>query len=99
MHACKGVQGSSVFETKSRDTPIDFTHADRGAQTYLQGSEFKNFAAMSWTDSEHAASGIDESNRLFFSVGQTIPSFPTPNSLFRKHQFPVLVEKIPCPPI
>jgi hypothetical protein len=27
-----------------------------------------------------------------------IPSFPTSNSLFREHQFPVLVERIPCFP-
>jgi hypothetical protein len=64
----QGVQGSSVFETKSRDTPINFTHAHRGAQTYLQESDFKNFAAMNWTDPDYAASGIDESNRLFSAL-------------------------------
>jgi hypothetical protein len=95
MHACKGVQGSSVFETKSRDTPINFTHAHRGDQTYLQGSEFKNFAAMNWTDPDYAASGIDESNHLFsesvkpFPVSQhQIPCSANINSLFSSKAFP-----------
>ena len=80
MHACKGVQGSSVFETKARDTPIHFTHTHRGAQTYLQGSEFKNFAAMNWTDPDYAASGIDESNRPF---SESVKPFPD-----SQHQIP-----------
>jgi hypothetical protein len=49
------------------------------------------------TGPDYAASGIAESP--LFRVGQTIPSFPTSNSLFGKHQFPVLVESIPCLPI
>ena len=46
--------------------------------------------------SRSCASG--SANRLFFRDPLAIPSFRTSNSLFREHQFPVLVERIPCFP-
>jgi hypothetical protein len=75
---------SRLLNQSRRCTPINSTEYGRD-ETGVQEVEAKNFTAME-TGPDYAASGIAESP--LFRVGQTIPSFPTSNSLFGEQQFP-----------